>query len=214
MTHSEIFKAILELLATKAILSQKSTIKLLLRDLSGKGLDISDAITVLARLQREKALKVESIDQAPNTKTKNAFLAFESLLQVHGSFDLNEIDKNLLTVQDVLEIRLYPALLPVLEQAGLLRSEIEEARLLFKTISHPAEIEIHCPAERSLLCKIKTEPDWMEICAGKVFHCKERNHLVKVTYRGEAISMEIQDIDLQKVAKQVDADAGSAVSLV
>ena len=180
MTHSEILKATLELLVTKALLSQKSTIKLLLRDLSGKGLDISDTITVLARLQDEKALKVESVTQAPNTKIKNALSTFESLFQTHGNFDLNEIDKNLLTPNDVLEIRLYPTLLQALERARLSKSEIGEVQLLFKDVSHPTEIEIYCPAERSLLCKVKAEPDWMEICAGKVFHCKDRNHRVKV----------------------------------
>lgn len=214
MTHSEILKATLELLITKALLSQKSTIKLLLRDLSGKGLDISDTVTVLARLQGEKALKVESVTQAPNTKINNALSVFDSLLQVHGNFDLNEIDKNLLTVNDVLDIRLYPTLLPVLEQVGLSKSEIGEVQLLFKDFPHPAEVEIYCPNERSILCKTKTESDWMEICVGKVFHCKDRHHPIKVTFRGEAISMEIQTNDLQKISKQIDADAGGAVSSV
>lgn len=214
MTHSEILKATLELLATKALLSQKSTVKLLLRDLSGKGLDISDTITVLARLQDEKAIKVESIVQAPNTKTKNAFSAFESLLKIHGSFDLSEIDKNLLTTNDVLEIRLCPALLQASEQAGISKGEIGELQLLFKDVSHPAEIEIYCPTDRSLLCKIKSEPDWMEVCVGKIFHCKDRHHPIKVTYRDDAILVEIKPSDLQKASKQIDVYAGSAVSSV
>lgn len=185
MTLVEKIKVVLDLLTSKALLSQKTEVNLLLDDVVKKGVDISEALTILDRLQRESKINVQSIDHAPVTKFAHTLRVIENMYTIE--YDLRHLDRNQLDAGNVIELELKQPLLNECEALGLNKEDVGNVAKLFVTGDHPQSVKLSCPLCRSLLGEISTDDAWQEVSRGKVFKCKDRRHEVRVTYQDHHI---------------------------
>lgn len=190
MTPAEKLKTLIDFLASKAILSQRKEFNLLLRDVQEKGLDIGDVVTMLSRLQGDKIVDTLSIFQAENTHSKHSSLRLINTI-IGPGFDLDHVDRNLLTTSHVLKMVLFPPFLRTAEEVGIEKATIDLLAPLFSVAAHPEAIDIYCPLHRCTVGNVADEQGWRELAKGATFKCKDRRHDILATWRNGQILLSL-----------------------
>lgn len=197
MTLAEKITAVLDLLMTKAFLSQKTKVNLLLGDIVRKDIDIFEVLTILDRLQREGKVNIQSITQAPVNKFSGTFKIVEAMYTIE--YDLKHPDRNQLGEGHIIGLEIEPPLLNECEALKLNKEHIENIAKLFVISDHPQSLKLSCPLCRSQLGEISEESIWQEVYRGKIFKCKERRHEILVTYKNNQINTSFKAVSEEEI---------------
>lgn len=200
MSPSEKLKTLIDILASKAILSQGAKFNLLLRDVQHK-MEIADAVTILSRLQSDKIVDTLSIFQAENVGPGGlSFRVMGTILGPH--FDLDHIDRNLLSTDHVLKMVLFPPFIRTAEDAGVEKQTIDLLSPLFSVPAHPDVVDIYCPIHRCTAGKVTDEKEWLQLTKGATFKCKDRRHDILATWHNGRIALSLLCDDKEENTEQ------------
>lgn len=212
MTAKEKWKLTLEILANQALLDNNASFRIILNRFPEKNIEIAEAVALLGRLIREKALVVTSISQAENTIKDLVSRIVEAANP--RSFDLVDLDQNILDATHVLFVRLQPSFIDLLRDTAVGFPEdevIELAKLLSgatATFKAVWPLKVYCPFCRSLSAEILDQSTWSTIqekqAQGHFSACKDRNHKMKMVEKEGKLIFELP-LKNPEVAKETES---------
>lgn len=170
---------ILKHIKNKILLSNSRTFFVILRDFLTDDISIPEIVTVINRLKYSDSITVTDAGRAENDRmTINNLLP--SIFNLHER-DLSDLSRNELYEDHTFKLSIKVNFLDELKNLNIDSVEMEVlTRILADEFPVTFPLKIFCPIDRSGLCEIEDEKEWMKIQSsfsnGEIKKCTNRCH--------------------------------------